>query len=55
MLAHLREQSIKHVRSSASRMHDTIDLIAMIFAMTRLGAVLLPMDFALEPPLNVMR
>jgi acyl-CoA synthetase (AMP-forming)/AMP-acid ligase II len=41
----LREQSIKPRQIVGVSMHDTIDLIAMIFAMMRLGAVLLPMDF----------
>lgn len=40
----LREHGVRQGEIVAVSMHDTIDLIAIIFAIMRLGAILLPMD-----------
>jgi acyl-CoA synthetase (AMP-forming)/AMP-acid ligase II len=41
----LREQGVRPSQIIGVSMHDTIDLIAITFAIMRLGAVLLPMDY----------
>jgi acyl-CoA synthetase (AMP-forming)/AMP-acid ligase II len=46
----LHEQGIKPGQIVAVSMHDTIDLIVVIFALMRLGAVLLPIDFHWTAP-----